>query len=330
MKKNFFKRASKVVLASVLSFVLLGTSNVAFALNTYTVQKGDTLAKIGAKCGIDWKDIVKYNNIQNPDLIYAGDVLNLEPAYSQKDLNEQLVMAMDWVQTSAEYRALCYQAYNMGKMIVDQSIANYKKGDDKPLAIVTDIDETILNNSTYDAGHIGHNDSYNETTWGQWVNAEKAKAMPGSVEFLKYAASKGVAIFYMSNRKEATGLEATINNLKALGYPYADKEHMSLKTDTSDKQPRRDGITKDYNVILYMGDNANDFPIDTYHKNMQDRNALVDQNKDNFGTKFIMLPNPLYGDWEGALSKTFYWGLNPAEKAAARKAVLDTWRPSEK
>ncbi|KYH35052.1 lipoprotein E precursor [Clostridium tepidiprofundi DSM 19306] len=328
MFKNFLKKTSKVVLASVLSFVLLGTSNVAFALNTYTVQKGDTLAKIGSKYGIDWKDIVKYNNIKNPNLIYVGDVLKLEAPYTQKDLNEQLVMATDWVQTSAEYRALCYQAYNMGKIIVDENVANYKKGD-KPLAIVTDIDETILDNSAYDAGHIGHNDSYNGKTWSEWVNTEKAKAMPGSVEFLKYAADKGVTIFYMSNRKEATGLKATINNLKALGFPYADNEHMSLKTDTSNKQPRRDAVTKDYNVILYMGDNVNDFPIDTYHKNMHDRNELVDQNKGNFGTKFIMLPNPLYGDWEGALSKNSYWGLNSAEKDAARKAVLDTWRPSE-
>jgi LysM repeat protein len=46
--------------------------------NTYVVQKGDTLAKIAARIGVSWRDILAVNpQIYNPSLIYAGQVINL-------------------------------------------------------------------------------------------------------------------------------------------------------------------------------------------------------------------------------------------------------------
>jgi LysM repeat protein len=45
---------------------------------TYVVQWGDTLAKIAARTGVSWRDIVAVNpQIQNPSLIYAGQVIYL-------------------------------------------------------------------------------------------------------------------------------------------------------------------------------------------------------------------------------------------------------------
>jgi len=80
-------------------------------------------------------------------------------------------------------------------------------------------------------------------------------------------------------------------------------------------------------VVLYLGDNANDLPLGTYGKAMKERNALIDANKDKFGTEFIALPNPYYGDWEPAVVPSGYWGLPPAGKSAARKSVFYTWVP---
>lgn len=247
-------------------------------------------------------------------------------AYTVKDLNEQTVMALAWVQTSAEYRELCYQSFNLAGMLVDKAVASAKKGD-KPLAIVADLDETLIDNSAYDAGLVGTDSAYSGKTWTQWELAAQARAVPGAAEFLNAAAKQGVEIFYVTNRDQA-GLPGTLKNLAALGFPYADAAHVMVSTGTSDKQPRFDAVAKDHNVVVYMGDNANDMPFGTYGKNMKDRNAIVDQNKAKFGTQFIVLPNPVYGDWEPALASG-YWGLSPQGKSDARKAQLYTWAPAK-
>jgi 5'-nucleotidase (lipoprotein e(P4) family) len=251
-------------------------------------------------------------------LLFAQD--QGQAAFTGKDLNEQTVLALAWMESSAEYHELCYQAYNLADMIVDKAIAAAKPND-KPLAIITDLDETLLDNSAYDGGFIGGNDSFSDATWQKWEAAAQAAAMPGASDFLNDVHRKGVEIFYVTNRDQATG---TIRNLQALGYPDADAKHVMVSTGSSNKQPRFDAVTKDYTVAVYMGDNSNDLPIGTWHKGMKERNALVDQNKGRFGTLFVALPNPSYGDWEGALASGYY-GLTPQGKNDARKAVLKSW-----
>jgi 5'-nucleotidase (lipoprotein e(P4) family) len=147
--------------------------------------------------------------------------------------------------------------------------------------------------------------------------------VPGAVEFLKDVEAKRVEVFYVTNRDQA-GLEGTIRNLRDLGFPYADARHVLVQTGSSDKQGRFDQVAKEYSVVVYMGDNANDLPIGTWHRSMKDRNALVDQNRSRFGTEFVALPNPSYGDWEGALANGYY-GLSPKAKSDARKSLLKTW-----
>jgi len=320
----FGKKSRKIlgVIFQVLVIVILVIS-IAFANSkTYTVQPGDSLIKIGAKLGINWRELAKYNNIENVKKIYVGEVLSLEPPYTTKDLNEQLVMATLWVQTAAEYKALCYQAFNLGKMLVDKKIAEGVSV--KPLAIVVDCDETIIDNSAYDAGLIGTDNAYSSKTWDVWMQAAEAKAMPGSVEFLNYVYEQGVETFYVSNRKMATGYEGTMKNLQDLGYPNVDEKHLMLKTDTSNKQPRRDMVLEGYDVIFYMGDNCGDFSEDYYHASLEKRNATAVADKDKFGMEFIVLPNPTYGDWDGAVFE-FNWGATPAEKDEYRKNALERW-----
>ena len=41
-----------------------------------------------------------------------------------------------WQQNAGEFRALCYQAYNLGQIRIDENLKNPSK---KPLAIITDI-----------------------------------------------------------------------------------------------------------------------------------------------------------------------------------------------
>jgi 5'-nucleotidase (lipoprotein e(P4) family) len=254
-------------------------------------------------------------------LVYSNISADNHEKYTTQDLNEQMVMASVWMQTSAEYRALCYQAFNIAKMNLDLYLTQKKSG--KKPAIIVDADETVIDNSAFQAGLIGKNYGYSSKRWEKWMNASQATAIPGALEFLIYVRSKNVEVFYITNRK-ITGYDGTEKNLKALGFPYVDKKHLLLRTDTGDKQPRRDIVLKEYEVVLYMGDNLNDFKSQFGDKSVEQRLKITDSEKSNFGTKFIVLPNPTYGEWEGAIYD-YEWGKTAEEKSKARKERLTTW-----
>lgn len=241
--------------------------------------------------------------------------------YSTRDLNEQLVMATLWMQSSAEFRALSYQAFNVAAMNLDSFMAAYTGS--KPVAIIVDADETVIDNSAYEAWLIGQDFGYSSKTWTPWMEAAEATAMPGAKEFLNYAAAKGVEVFYVSNRK-MVGYDGTKKNLMALGFPHVDEKHLLLRTDSSDKQARRDIVAADYEIALLMGDNLNDFTSDFMKKTVEERLAETDKIKDQWGTRFIVLPNPTYGEWEGTVYKG-NWGASAAEKDQMRKSYLKKW-----
>ena len=242
-------------------------------------------------------------------------------AYSTRDLNEQLVLATLWTQSSAEYRALSYQAFNVAVMNLDSFLAAYTGS--KPVAIIVDADATVIDNSAYDAWLIGQDFGFSSTTWTPWMEAAEAIAMPGAKEFLNYAAAKGIEVFYVTNRK-MVGYEGTKKNLMALGFPDVDEKHLLLRTDSSDKQARRDIVTKDYEVALLLGDNLNDFTSDFRKKSVEERFVETDKIKDQWGARFIVLPNPIYGDWLGSVYKE-NWGASAAEKDQMRKSYLRKW-----
>jgi len=322
--KMFGKKSRKILgmISQVLVIVVLVTS-IAFANSeTYTVQPGDSLIKIGAELGINWRDLAEYNNIEDVRKIYIGEVLRLGPVYTTKDFNEQLVMATLWMQTAAEYKAICYQTFNLAKMLVDKKLAEGISV--KPLAIVVDCDEAVIDNSAYEAGLIGTDNAYSSKTWDVWMQAAEAKAIPGAAEFLNYAHEQGVETFYVTNRKIAPGYEGTMKNLLDLEFPNVDEKHLMLRTDTSNKQPRRDMVLEEYEVIFYLGDNCNDLSADYYQASLEERNAAAEADKDKFGIEFIVLPNPTYGDWDGAIFE-FNWGATLEEKDAYRKNALERW-----
>ena len=186
-----------------------------------------------------------------------------------------------------------------------------------------DADETVIDNSAYEAWLIGKDFGYSSKTWTPWMAAAQATAIPGAKEFLNYAAGKGAEIFYITNRK-MVGYEGTKKNLAALGFPNVDKEHLLLRTQSSDKQSRRDFVAKTHDVAFLMGDNLNDFLSVFSKKDVAGRFAETDKVKDDWGRKFIMLPNPTYGDWEGAVYN-YNWGASPAEKDKMRKSHLTVW-----
>ena len=232
-----------------------------------------------------------------------------------------------YMQKAAEYRALCYQAFNIGRMRLDEDLdkKNAKKlpkAERKmPRAIIVDIDETVLDNSPSQARGIASNTPYNSKDWYAWSNMGKAKAVPGSVDFLNYAASKGVKIFYISNRDDKNEKQTTIENLKKVGFNDVTADNVMLKTAESGKETRRTLVTSKYRVVMLVGDNLDDFTSAFEKKSVSDRFAETDKARDIWGKKFIVLPNAMYGTWENAIYE--YQRLTEAQKAEKRAAALE-------
>jgi 5'-nucleotidase (lipoprotein e(P4) family) len=203
-----------------------------------------------------------------------------------------------WFQTSGEYKALCYQAYNLAKMKLDLDLQNKHN---KKRAMIFDIDETVLDNSVGGAYELKNNIPWSKENLELWVSKKAASAVPGSREFIDYAVSKKVEIFYVSNRSVKM-IDDTFLNLKKLNF-YVKKENMLFLDKIKSKESRRLEILNKFEVVLLFGDNLVDFDQVWDNKGSIERASIVDSNASNFGEKFIVLPNPLYGDWENSLPK---------------------------
>lgn len=245
----------------------------------------------------------------------------------QAPLNEYQAGAVLWTQTSGEARALAYQAFTLARMVLEQDLRTKRRGGQRP-AVVVDVDETVLDNSRYQATLLKNRQPYNSNTWTDWVKLEQAEAIPGAVDFLRYASSRGVRVFYVTNRKLAEK-EATAANLKKLGFPDVSDETLLVRTDPGDssKEPRRQAVGSRYRIVLLAGDNLNDFDrVFEEGKTVAGRLAAVEQNRGRFGTRFIVLPNVMYGDWESA-AYDYNFKLSEEEKAAKRRELLRTIEP---
>ena len=218
--------------------------------------------------------------------------------------NDYQLGATLFMQKAAEYRALCYQAFYWAKRTLEDDEKQKKKlpkaQRKMPRAVVVDIDETVLDNSPAQAYGIKNKLPFNLKDWYAWGETRKAKAIPGAVEFANYAKSKGVRIFYVSNRDEVQK-QATIDNLKAVGFPDISDETVVLRQKESTKEPRRLAIAEKYRIVILMGDNLNDLSNVYEQKSVAERFAEVDKAKELYGNRFIVLPNAIYGEWESAI-----------------------------
>ena len=256
------------------------------------------------------------NNVVANDVV-AQEALKQKQQYQA----ETETMGLLWMRTSAEYRALAYQGYNVAMNAVKMAVTD-PSHQRKPLAIVFDADETVVDNTKLMGESIVNgNGRFDAPWWRQAVHQGKSQAMPGAVEFLNEVHKQGVEIFYVSNRYAPVNLDVTIQNFKELGFPSVDKDHVLLFEKDSDKQPRFDMIAKKYYVVVYMGDNAGDFPIGTKGKTLAERNAIIDNHKEDFGTTFVVFPNPAYGSWVSSLAKG-YQNLSPEEQKQVNNQYL--------
>ena len=233
-------------------------------------------------------------------------------------LQAQSMLSVLYAQSSAEYEASNIQTYVNAKSALNRAlndlswtaaIEQKKNFKNKPPAIILDIDETVLNNIPFQARSIINGQSY-PAGWLEWMLEESSDAVAGVSDFLEYAQSKGVKIFYVTNRI-AVAEDATRNNIKKLGLPLdVDRDVLLMKDEngwTSDKVSRRELIAKDYRIILLIGDQLGDFlPLDETTLELDSRKNLADTYKHMWGSKWFMITNPMYGRWEASIYNNEY------------------------
>ncbi|HET7842892.1 MAG TPA: HAD family acid phosphatase [Xanthomonadales bacterium] len=260
--------------------------------------------------------------------------------------------ALAWMQTSTEYQAIVAGTYAqaktqlvglvsaraLGGALAQTSIPTMsttgrnalvpgERTNDTPddaLAIVVDVDETVLDNTPYNAMLILEDAVYEEESWDRWCNLRAAKALPGAVDFAQFAAHNGITMFYVTNRK-AHLRDATADNLRAQGFPVADDNSNVMPRDdargwTKDKGSRRSLIDEKYRVVMMLGDNLGDF-IDGAYADNATRTRLVAPQQGWWGERWFMLPNPDYGSWVDAATK---YCRDPAQ-AGDPRACMSGW-----
>lgn len=216
---------------------------------------------------------------------------------SSGDSKESAVL---WQQTSAEYTALCYQAFNAAKSYLTTSGEDIKAGSANT-AIVMDLDETVLDNSPYNGYLINKGENYSRNSWKEWTDRAEAELIPGVLEFIQFARDRGFPIYFISNRREDE-LDATIQNLQRKGIEI-DSRRVFLRREDRSKSKRREKVMAMNGIVMLIGDNLADFD-DLFEEQLSVsmRKDLVYKNQEKFGRKFIILPNAMYGDWERTLT----------------------------
>ena len=204
-----------------------------------------------------------------------------------------------WYQNAAEVDALYQQGYNVATNKLKELL---KQPTDKPYSIVLDIDETVLSNIPFQVKMIKDGTAFNPKLWDEWVQKAEAKPVAGAKEFLQFADKNKVQIYYISDRTDAQ-VDATIKNLEAQGLPVQGRDHLMFKKEgDKSKEGRRQEVIKHTNLVMLFGDNLVDF-AEFSTKSEEDRDKMFEQLKAEFGDKFIIFPNPMYGSWESAVYK---------------------------
>jgi 5'-nucleotidase (lipoprotein e(P4) family) len=240
----------------------------------------------------------------------SGDAPAAEqsPAATARPLgSHEMLNAALWQQTSAEYEAAARQAYRLARVNLDLALEDpawsavptpEANSAQLPPAVMLDLDETVFDNARYEARIILEYGKYTSETFSQWCEEGAASAVPGATEFLRYAAGRSVAIIYFSARSEKLRA-CTLRNLERLELPIGTDANTLLLRAGGGKEEHRREIALRYRVLLILGDNLDDF-VDGSQTPADERRRLAQRHADRWGSKWIILPNAMYGHWEAA------------------------------
>jgi acid phosphatase len=263
----------------------------------------------------------------------------LEAATPSGPAADDNLNAVAWIQTAVEYRLLAGQTYRLALGQLDRALKtpgwDALTTDERdtpvkglPPAVIVDVDETVLDNSPYQARLVRDGASFDEFTWAEWVKEEAARPVPGALEFARAAAARGVTVFYISNRAEDLG-PATLSNLRKAGFPIKDESQFlglgavldGCEQEGSEKTCRRRLVGRTHRVLLQFGDQIGDM-VTVVANTPAGREEAMRPYLGWVGERWFVLPNPSYGSWEPALFDNVW--SQPAEQRRQRK--LDALR----
>lgn len=254
------------------------------------------------------------------------------PLTTHEGLNATL-----WLQSSAEYRANALQAFAAASAQLERALADpgwtsalEQTGDfaDLPAAVVLDMDEAIVRSDRFQARLVKADEPFRIEDWNAWVRSVDAEAVPGAVEYARYALERGVRIFYVTNRVAEVETES-LAALRKAGFSVAGGADDVLSQDerpewVADKAARRAFLCRSYRLVQIVGDNLNDFVAGSDLAPVE-RQALVERYAAWWGSRWIVVPNPAYGAWESAIHGHDH-SLPRGEVLRRKYELLDAWR----
>ena len=260
----------------------------------------------------------------------------LAQAQTATPANDALLATL-WTQRSVEYKANALTVFALARLRLDEALADKnwtaapaeQKADYQalPPAVVLDVDETLLDNSRYQVWMLKNDQTFSTKSWNQFCAAQISTAIPGAVEFTKYAEPKGVKVFYITNRGVETEKD-TRENMARLGFPMGGNVDTFLMQGEkpewgSAKGTRRAVVTRDYRVLLNIGDNFGDFD-DRYRTSESERAKAFESDMVYWGRQWLMIANPTYGSFDTA---TYGHDFKKPreEQRKAKWDVLEMW-----
>ncbi len=234
------------------------------------------------------------------------------PAPAPHAATDDRLDAILWQTTSAEYPVLVESIFVTARLHLERALADRQwtalpaqkaNFQNLPPAIIMDVDETVIDTGEFQSSLVKNHARFSSKPWRDWQLNNKPRAVPGALDFIAFAQARGVSVFFITNRDFATE-PATRKSLVSLGIHLPDDMDTILtrreRPDwSSDKESRRRFVAQSYRVVMVIGDDLSDF-LSEYRVPTQAR--MTEAKKYSYwGSKWFMLPNPMYGSWESSL-----------------------------
>lgn len=204
--------------------------------------------------------------------------------------------AIRWVRDSAEYHAALYQVYRVATARVEADTRVREPG---TWAVILDADETVINNVGYQIERARLGLGFTPDSWNAWVKRREATPLPGASAFLARVRALGGKIAIVTNRLESE-CEDTAAVFQAHALVY---DAMLCRPDDgpSEKNSRFEAVqagrtaasSNRLAIVAFVGDNIHDFPSLDQSVRKDGAPGFTD-----FGVRYFLVPNPMYGGWQ--------------------------------
>ena len=232
--------------------------------------------------------------------------------------------AVVWLQSSTEYAGVVTGIFVAATAALEE-IARTEANRTHGMAIVMDIDETVLDNSRYQAQLVFDEATYESESWDNWISLRAAPAVPGVVDFIRRSQSLGFHVVFVTNRAcrarpdtaeyclqkadtlvnlEEIGVDTSSTTLFLRGERPPERCRTFLSASeradgkwSSDKTSRRECIRLDHDIIMLFGDQLGDFTEEQGGPYGESGRDIAAEFGEYWGKTWFMLPNPTYGGW---------------------------------